>query len=141
MKHIVTSENDMQAFGRVFAGKLKGHETIELVGDVGAGKTTFVKGLAQGLGVREPVQSPSFVIFARYAAPKGRGLHHYDFYRLDDAGVVAYDLAESLQDGKAITVIEWANTISHVLPAARITIRIKPLSSTSRELDVQGLES
>lgn len=140
MKQILFSENEMQSFAHTCGKKLKGSETIELVGDVGAGKTTFVKGLARGLGISEPVQSPSFVIFARYSTPDERSLHHYDFYRLDDPGIIAFDLNESLNDKNAITIIEWGNTVSHVLPHQRIIIHFTTLSETSRELDIQGLK-
>ena len=55
---------------------------VELLGDVGVGKTTFTRGLAKGLGVKEPVTSPSFTISKTYALPEGKNLIHYDFYRL-----------------------------------------------------------
>ena len=64
------------------AGRAPRASVIELVGDVGAGKTTFVKGLAKALGVSEPVSSPSFTISKTYALPDGGNLVHYDFYRL-----------------------------------------------------------
>ncbi len=131
----------MRQFAHNFASSLKGGEVVELIGDVGAGKTTFVKGFAKGLGITETVQSPSFTLFARYDAPDGRSLHHYDFYRLDEPGVVAYDLDESLKDSNAITVVEWADTVAHVLPDTRMTIRIIPLSETSREVSIEGLVS
>ncbi len=112
----------MRDLAQKLAGKLKGGEVLELIGDVGAGKTTFVKGLAKGLGVKEVVQSPSFTLFARYQAASGLSLHHYDFYRLDDPGLVAYDLSESLADPKAITVVEWADTVRAVLPEQRLIV-------------------
>lgn len=130
----------MRDFARELAGKLKGGEVIELLGDVGAGKTTFVKGLAKGLGIDETVQSPSFTLFARYQAPSGHSLHHYDFYRLDEPGIVAYDLAESLADKNAVTVVEWAQTVNHILPPERMVIRINTTSETTRELDIQGMK-
>ena len=92
----ITSEADMIAFGRSFAEKILAAANrsmvFELVGDVGAGKTTFTRGLAEGLGITEPVTSPSFTISKRYAFPLPNGetgqLIHYDFYRLDDPGIV-----------------------------------------------------
>lgn len=141
MKRLVTSEQNMRDYAKQLALHFRGGEIIELVGDVGAGKTTFVKGLAEGLGVKETVQSPSFTLFARYKATRGRSLHHYDFYRLDDPGLVAYDLAESLEEPAAITVVEWADTVAHVLPASRIVIRFAPTSETGRKLDIRGLPS
>lgn len=134
----MTSEKDMQAFAEKWAAGFKGGEVVELVGDVGAGKTTFVKGLARGLGVNEVVQSPSFTLFSRYNGSRGRSLHHYDFYRLDDPGVVAYDLAESITENKAVTVVEWGQTVSHVLPASRTTVHITTLGETDRQLEIKG---
>ncbi len=140
MKQTILAEKDMRDFARQFAGKLKGGEVIELLGDVGAGKTTFVKGLAKGLGIDETVQSPSFTLFARYQAPGGHSLHHYDFYRLDEPGIVAYDLAESLADKNAVTVVEWAQTVNHILPLQRIVIRINTTGETIREIDVRRMK-
>lgn len=139
MKQRINSEQAMQEYGCKLAMRLKGGEVIELIGDVGAGKTTFVKGLAKGLSISEVVQSPSFTLFVRYETPDGRSLHHYDFYRLDEPGVVAYDLSESLSDNSAITVVEWADTVAHVLPDRHVTVRITTLSETSRELSIESV--
>lgn len=131
----------MQEFAKNFGARLKGGEVIELIGDVGTGKTTFVKGLAAGLGVKETVQSPSFTIFARYDAANGRSLHHYDFYRLEEPGLIAHDLAESLENKTAVTVIEWSQTIARILPPGHIVIHIVTVSDTVREITVEGLPS
>ena len=76
----ISSEQEMMEFGRGFAKKITKPAIIELVGDVGAGKTTFVRGLAEGLGIKEPITSPSFTISKSYALPGGGRLIHYDFY-------------------------------------------------------------
>ena len=82
----INSEQEMLAFGKSFATKAS---IIELIGDVGAGKTTFVRGLADGLGIKESVTSPSFTISKSYAIPSRKGrLIHYDFYRLPDPAPV-----------------------------------------------------
>ena len=80
---------------------------IELIGDVGTGKTTFTRGLAKGLGVKNPITSPSFTISKSYALPTGGHLIHYDFYRLPDPGLMADDLQENLTNPKNIIIIEW----------------------------------
>lgn len=136
---LLQSEAETQKFAQKFAAKLKGGEVIELVGDVGAGKTTFVKGLAKGLGVKETVGSPSFTIFGCYHAANGRSLHHYDFYRLENPGVVAYDLVESLANLSAVTVIEWGDTVNRILPFRRTAIRFTSLSETGRKLTIENL--
>ena len=78
---------------------------IELVGDVGAGKTTFVRGLAQGLGIKEPITSPSFTISKSYALKNGGFLVHYDFYRLQDPGLMSEDLQALLDDSEETQLI------------------------------------
>ena len=121
----VTSETEMMAIGRRLGERFRGGEVVELIGDVGAGKTTLVKGIGQGLRVDDDVQSPSFTISRVYGARDGLELHHYDFYRLQDAGVMQHELAESISDLEAITVIEWADTVQDVLPTEHVVIRLK----------------
>lgn len=112
---------------------LKGGEVIELVSDVGGGKTTLVRGIAAGLGSRDHVSSPSFTISNVYQAGK-ISLHHYDFYRINDAGIMAAELAETLADETNIAVIEWAGLVADVLPTERLRILIKSTGEMSRQL-------
>ena len=138
-KHIeVKSEQEMRALGEKLGGLLKGGEVIELVGDVGAGKTTFTKGLAVGLGIDEDVQSPSFTISRVYDARDGLLLSHYDFYRLSDAGIMANELKETTQDPTAVTVIEWADIVDGVLPETRLLIEFAAPTETTRNLTLNG---
>lgn len=134
VKRTIQGEADMRAFGAQMGSLLGGGETIELVGDVGAGKTTFVKGLAQGLGIDEDIQSPSFTISRVYDARDGLILAHYDFYRLGEAGILSEDVHESIADPLTVTVIEWAGIVNEVLPQDRIRIEIETTSDTGREL-------
>jgi len=120
----VMTDNDMKALGQKLGEQFRGGEVVELVGDVGAGKTTLAKGLAVGLAVDEDVQSPSFTISRTYDARDGLRLEHYDFYRLQEAGVMAYELSESIADLKTVVLVEWAETVASVLPEERIVIRI-----------------
>lgn len=120
----VTTDEMMRRLGCLVGTRLRGGEVIELVGDVGAGKTTFVKGIGEGLQVDDDVQSPSFTISRVYSCRDGLELHHYDLYRLSVAGVMEYELAESLQQPHAVTVIEWAETVHNVLPEQRLVITI-----------------
>lgn len=120
----VINETAMLKFGYDLGNRFRGGEVIELVGDVGAGKTTVVKGMGQGLLIDDDVQSPSFTISRVYQARDGLELHHYDFYRLSDAGVMSYELAESLALPNTVTVIEWADTVKEVLPTDHSTIKI-----------------
>lgn len=137
----VMSEQEMRALGEKLGSFLKGGEVIELVGDVGAGKTTFTKGLALGLGIDEDIQSPSFTISRVYDARDGLLLSHYDFYRLNDAGIMANELTETTQDPTAITVIEWADIVEGILPAHRLRIEFSAPSETTRSLVLTGDET
>lgn len=132
----IDSEQEMLKFGQDFAKKVKAPIVIELVGDVGAGKTTFVRGLAEGLGVGEPVTSPSFTISKAYALPSGGNLIHYDFYRLRDPGIMSEDLVENLVDLDNIIVIEWGESVAGVLPDDRMKINIRYNDDGSRTVVV-----
>lgn len=108
--------------GAAIGKRLKGGEVLELSGDVGTGKTTFVKGLARGLGIDEVVQSPTFTISRVYETPKNLVLCHYDFYRLTDPGIMRDELAESIGQPSSVVAIEWDDTVRDVLPPER-TVR------------------
>lgn len=98
-----------------------------LSSDLGGGKTTFTKGLAAGLGSEDHVGSPTFTVSRVYRCRDGIYLHHFDFYRLAEAGVVGHELADVIGDPHAVTVIEWGDVVSDVLPADRIMIQIDRL--------------
>jgi len=132
----VQNEIEMKAFGAKLGGFLVGGETIELVGDVGAGKTTLTKGIAAGYGVDEDVQSPSFTISRVYDALSDLRLAHYDFYRLHDAGIMADELHETIHDPKVVVIIEWAEIVGGVLPADRLTISITSPAEHARRIDL-----
>ena len=110
---------------------MRGGEVIELVSDLGGGKTTFVRGLAAGLGSSDPVHSPSFTLANQYKSSR-LTLYHLDFYRLREAGIMRDELAEILADPHAAVVIEWADIVEAVLPAEHLTIRIETTSETAR---------
>ena len=128
---IIHSEQEMLEFGRTFASKAK---VIELIGDVGAGKTTFVRGLAKGLGIKEPITSPSFTISKTYALPTGGHFIHYDFYRLSDPGLMTKDLADNLSNPQNIIVVEWGESVNDILPENRTIINIKYNEDSTREV-------
>jgi len=141
MKNSVTrkiatkSPEETEHVGKTLAANLKGGEIIELSSDLGGGKTTFTKGLARGLGVKQNVTSPTFVISKIF---KGSifELHHYDFYRLGDIGVMSEELQEVLENEANITVIEWAGDAHKLLPENRLVrIELFPQENkTDREL-------
>lgn len=114
----------MKALGATLGALLGGGEIIELVGDVGAGKTTLTKGIASGMNIDEDIQSPSFTISRVYDTPGNLRLAHYDFYRLNDAGIMGDELHETLHDPSTVTIIEWAQIIAGILPQDHVTITI-----------------
>jgi tRNA threonylcarbamoyladenosine biosynthesis protein TsaE len=113
---------------------LKGGESIELIGDLGTGKTAFVRGLADGMGSDDDVSSPSFTLNNQYKAGK-LTLHHFDFYRIQEPGIMQQELTEVLQDPNASVAVEWADPVRSVLPDERLTIRITPDGDTGRNFE------
>lgn len=130
------TEQAMRAYGEQLGRVLRGGEVLELIGDVGAGKTTLTKGIAQGLGVEDNVQSPSFTISAVYPGRDGLHLAHYDFYRLNDPGIMADELSETVSSSDTVTVIEWANTVANVLPLGHFRLLITAPSDSQRILEL-----
>ncbi|MDR2063413.1 MAG: tRNA (adenosine(37)-N6)-threonylcarbamoyltransferase complex ATPase subunit type 1 TsaE [Candidatus Nomurabacteria bacterium] len=135
MKKTIETERDMIDFGKAFAKTLCPPKTIELIGDVGAGKTTLVKGLAKGFGIDEEITSPSFTINKKYFG-NGVTLSHYDFYRLNDAGIMRDELTDF--DDKTVVVIEWAEAVADVLPKDRTKIVIALNPDGTRAVSVQN---
>ncbi|MBN8235573.1 tRNA (adenosine(37)-N6)-threonylcarbamoyltransferase complex ATPase subunit type 1 TsaE [Halobacillus kuroshimensis] len=108
--------------------KLTAGDVLTLEGDLGAGKTTFTKGLGKGLGVKRTINSPTFTIIKEY---QGRvPFYHMDVYRLEDSDE---DLGfDEYLDGSGVTVVEWAQFIEEYLPEERLDITIRYLDDTVR---------
>ena len=133
---IFPTEQSLTAFAERLGAFLRTQplpQTLELIGDVGAGKTTFTRALARGLGIKDPVTSPSFTISKKYSFDNNF-LVHYDFYRLQDPGLMADDLAESLTDQNTLVVLEWADSVQDILPRNHLQITFKLKNNGSREL-------
>lgn len=111
------------AMGQKLAPYLQAGDVIVLNGDLGAGKTTFTKGLAAGLGIKDVIKSPTFTIIREYQS--GRlPLYHMDIYRLENGGAEDLGLEEYF-DGDGISVVEWAEFIEDELPADFLAINFK----------------
>ena len=108
--------------GRI-AAAIKGGETVELISDLGGGKTAFVRCLARHLRTADAVASPSFTIENVYRCP-GFDIHHFDFYRLSDPGICAFELREALDDPDKLVVVEWSQIVADLLPAERLVVEI-----------------
>jgi len=127
------SLEDTIAAGAAVGRNLKGGETLELIADLGGGKTAFARGLARGAGSDTEVASPSFTISRVYLAKKVT-IYHYDFYRLDEPGIIENELRESLEDRSGTVVVEWAGTVAHVLPSSRVKARFEVTGDNSRKI-------
>ncbi len=104
---------------------------------MGGGKTTFVRGLARGATSDDKVASPTFTISKVYKTTNFE-IHHFDFYRLHEGGIVASELAELIGDPKIVVLVEWGNVVQHVLPQRRVTISFKQTPDGDREVTIQA---
>lgn len=142
MKLVLTTDDagHTERVAEKIGRKLRGGEMIELISDLGGGKTTFTRGLAKGAGSLDRVASPTFTISKVY---KGKSLeiHHFDFYRLTDAGLMEHELHDILGDPEIVVVVEWGDVVAHVLPDDRLTIHLKSTGDDSRELVLEYPDS
>ena len=128
----INSTDEMIAFGEEIGRQISEGMVLELIGDVGAGKTTFTK----GLGISETVQSPTFTISRVYEGEK-LTLSHYDFYRLNDYGIMEMELAENLNNPKNVIVVEWAGNLAKILPKKHLKLVFESLSENQRKVKVR----
>jgi tRNA threonylcarbamoyladenosine biosynthesis protein TsaE len=134
MTHITRSDEETRALAAELGATLQPGDVVVLNGELGAGKTTFAKGLAVGLGVTEPVTSPTFTIVQHY---EGRvPVTHVDVYRLDLLQEL-HDLGFEEMLDHAVTIIEWGDAIAPLLPPDRFEVR---LAHTADDPDVRTVE-
>ena len=118
------SAADTFAYGKALGEKADSGEIYALAGDLGVGKTVFAQGFAAGLGIAEPVNSPTFTILHNYE--EGRlPLHHFDVYRIGDVEEMEEIGYEDCFYGKGVCLIEWADLIREILPEKCIRIVIE----------------
>lgn len=122
--YVSHSDQDTVNLAKDLASGLKAGDIIALIGDIGTGKTTFVKAIAKALGISETVSSPTFTIVREYRSGKFP-LFHFDVYRLSNEDEF-YDIgAEEYLYGDGITIIEWADIVEDALPLNAMIIEIK----------------
>lgn len=132
---------ETEAAGEWLAARLIGGQVVCLSGDLGGGKTTFMKGLARGLGVTGTITSPTFVVEAAYKVKskkeKVKKLYHFDVYRVKSAReMLALGWEEVLVDPDGVVVVEWAERIAEILPAKCIWVRFKFVDQNTREIKI-----
>lgn len=123
MKYISNSYDETLEIAASFSGTLNKGDVLCMYGDLGAGKTAFVQGLAKGLGIEEPITSPTFTIVNEY---EGRlPLYHFDVYRIADSDEMYEVGFDEYVYGEGVSVIEWCELIEDILPEKRYNITIK----------------
>lgn len=125
------SPAETEALGRQFAGDVRAGSALALTGDLGSGKTQFVKGLVAGLDSNAAVTSPTFTIIHEY--PGGRlPVYHFDFFRLEDRQSLAQLGLDDYFFGDGLSVIEWADRFPEVVPESARWIAFETKSETQR---------
>jgi len=139
MQKITKSTEVTKEFALDFTKKLKGGEILALTGDLGSGKTTFVQGLAKGLGVKEKVTSPTFIILNLHPAKNGLTLAHFDLYRLgNEKELLEIGATDYLGNKEFISVIEWAEKAKKILPENTIWINFEHITENKRKMTIKN---
>jgi len=140
---ITNSEQETYDFAQKFADNLKGGEVIGLMGDLGSGKTIFTKGLAKGLGIKQAITSPTFILMRLYeireadrkkeAANIIKRFCHIDAYRTkDELDIVSIGAEDFMGQKDTVTVVEWADKIRDILPRRTLYIHFEFQSGEKR---------
>lgn len=130
------SPEETAEWGRRLAPLLQPGDVIALRGELGAGKTTFVQGLARGLGITRPVTSPTFILINEY--PSRPRLYHVDCYRIAEAAEAWGIGLDELIDDDGVCVIEWAERVAPLLPAERLEVVLTWTGPQTRRIEIVG---
>ena len=133
------SPEETEVVGRALAQKLKAGDVVALWGELGAGKTCLVRGLAQGLGLGQAVTSPTFTLINEYPGPCP--LYHFDLYRLKGPAELEDLGCDDYFFGIGICVLEWAQKALEILPAERWEVRIEILADEQRRITIIAPDS
>ncbi len=142
MKYLSKSEKDTAHLAQTFVKGLETGQSVALIGELGAGKTAFVKGVAQALGIKQTVNSPTFVLMRVYSVKKHpviKHLVHVDAYRIQKAAsLTAIGLNDYIKDPASLVLIEWADRVMSILPSKATVIRFKHLTPENRQIDINN---
>lgn len=136
MEYISNNVEETKKIASELAKTLSAGDVLCMYGDLGAGKTAFVQGLAKGLGIDEPITSPTFTIVNEYYG--SLPLYHFDVYRIADPDEMYEVGYEEYVYGDGVSVIEWAELIEDILPEKRYKVTI--LKDTSERDDYRRIE-
>ena len=138
IKVISENEQTTREIAKKYASSIKSPCVISLVGDLGAGKTTFAKGFAEGFGVNELVTSPTFTIMNEYKGST-MPLYHFDMYRLsgvEEAINAGFEEYFNLKQLKGVVLVEWASNVEGLLPTLHVEITFKKVDENKREISI-----
>lgn len=139
MKYTTSSREETREIAQKLAHKYQGGTIIGLIGEMGAGKTTFAQGLASGLGIKQPILSPTFMLVRQYPIPKNsKGqLYHIDLYRLESlTDIQSLGITDILGNPYNIVLIEWAEKLGSLLPKQAIKINLSYVSKNQRTIQI-----
>ena len=132
------SQQDTEEVGRKLAEILPGGSVVAMYGDLGAGKTAFVRGMAEGMGLHCRVSSPTFTIVNEYLGE--RELIHFDMYRLSSADEL-FDIGwEDYLSRGAVCAVEWSENVQDAFFGDEVVVRIDKLNDTDRKITIEGAE-
>ncbi len=135
MEITTSSQKQTQDLGKKAAQKLQPGSVVALYGELGSGKTTFIQGLLEGLGITQRVTSPTFVFMKMYISPKKTTIFHLDLYRIEnDHDIQTLGLPELLADKNAITLVEWPEKIAALLPKDTLSVRFNSGKNDERTI-------
>lgn len=138
--YITNDFEETRELGEKFAKTLNGGEVLAMYGELGGGKTTFVQGLALGLGIERRIISPTFIIMRTYDL-KDKTFYHIDLYRTSSTkDIEGLGIDEIMGKANNILAIEWAEKMKEVLPDRRIDIFFKYLEDNKREIKIVKYE-
>jgi len=137
-EYISRNESETEALGARLAASLPGGSVVAMYGDLGAGKTAFVRGMARGMGLTCRVSSPTFTIVNEYLGE--RELIHFDMYRIGSADEL-FDIGwEDYLNRGAVCAVEWSENVEDAFFGDEIVVRIEKLGDTERKITIEGAE-
>ena len=138
MVYYTNSDKETEAVGEQFGRTVKDGTVVAMYGDLGAGKTAFVRGMARGMGITQRVSSPTFTIVNEYLGE--RTLIHFDMYRLGSADEL-FDIGwEDYLARGAVCAVEWSENVEEAFYGDEVRLTIEKISDTSRKITIEGAE-